>query len=141
MSMLSASRRLPTFLPAARLTTRTFASTSRRAEHFTNADSEAFKKRVEEGGSKPVIVDFYADWCGPCRMLSPLLEKLTADSKLTSGKELDLMTINTDDQNALALDWEVTALPTVIVFKEGKPVKRFVGFMPMPKLQEFVEDV
>jgi len=106
-----------------------------------NAGPEVFKKQAIEGSSKPVVVDFYADWCGPCRMLSPLLEKLTTDSKLTGGKELDLMTVNTDAEQDLALEWKVTALPTVIVFKEGKPVKRFVGFMPMPQLQQFVEDV
>ncbi|EJU05634.1 thioredoxin-like protein [Dacryopinax primogenitus] len=141
MSIFAASRRLPTALSSSRLATRSFASTSRKLERFENADVNVFKKRVmDEGSSKLMIVDFYAAWCGPCRMLSPLLEKLTTDTTLTNGKEVDLMTVDVDKQTQLAGMFQVTSLPTVIIFKDKKAVQRFVGFIPMPKLQQIVAE-
>jgi len=92
--------------------------------------------RTHDG--KLVIVDFYADWCGPCRMLSPALEKATSDTQFSNGKEVDLVTIDTDQESALAQQYKVTALPTVIAFRDGKPIEQFVGAQPAAAVQEWI---
>nr|AIT83213.1 thioredoxin-like protein [Inonotus obliquus] len=113
---------------------RGFSSTTCRKEQFFDADQETFKRAISKENSKGkvVLVDFYADWCGPCKMLSPILAKLTATEntesvKTGSGRSLDLVTIDTEEQGELAMKYEVRALPTVIAFKDGKPVEKFVG--------------
>jgi len=88
-----------------------------------------------------VLVDFYADWCKPCKMISPLLENITSDSSLAGGKELDLVTVDTERQFEIAKKYSITALPTVIAFKDGKQVKHFVGAVKMDVLQKFVADL
>jgi thioredoxin 1 len=89
------------------------------------------------------LVDFYADWCGPCKTLSPILEKLThdADLKTGSGLQIDLVTVDTDEQGALAQRYNVRALPTVVAFRGGEPVKQFVGALPESGVRKFLEDV
>jgi len=128
-------------LPPRRLI-RTFSSSARRLDHFPNVDQKGFEKalRVKD---KIVIADFYADWCGPCKVLGPILEKVTRDGVSTSGggKPFDLVTIDTDDQGELAMKYGVRALPTVIAFEDGEPVARFVGALPEPKVTEFLKSV
>lgn len=83
---------------------------------------ENFKKGVLDS-EKPVLVDFYADWCGPCNMMAPIIEELASDlqGKARVGK------INVDENQDLAMEYNVMSIPTLIIFKEGKEVKRMVG--------------
>ncbi|KAH8106879.1 thioredoxin-like protein [Cristinia sonorae] len=118
---------------------RTFHTTVRRSDHFLNANAETLQKALSNK-DKIVLVDFYADWCNPCKMLSPILEKLTSDSKVKSGsgKPLDLVTIDTDAEVALAQQFGIRSLPTVIAFKDGEPVSQFMGAMPEPSVRNFI---
>ena len=71
------------------------------------------------------LVDFYADWCGPCRMVSPIVDEIAEErGDITVGK------VNVDDENALAMKYGVMSIPTLIVFKEGKETARIVGARP-----------
>lgn len=83
-----------------------------------------------------VLVDFYADWCGPCRMLSPVLEELAQEmsSQLTVAK------VDTDQAAQTATHFEVTSIPTLILFKQGKPVKRVVGLKDLAALRKLVNE-
>ena len=85
-------------------------------------NSENFKKEVLNS-EQPVLVDFYADWCGPCKMMSPVVEELARElqGKAKVGK------INVDENQDLAMEYNVMSIPTLIIFKEGKEFKRFVG--------------
>lgn len=85
-------------------------------------NSENFEKEVLNS-NEPVLVDFYADWCGPCKMMAPVVEELAGElqGKAKVGK------INVDENQDLAMEYNVMSIPTLIIFKEGKELKRFVG--------------
>lgn len=85
---------------------------------------------------KPVLVDFFATWCSPCRMLAPVLEQLAAEhaDTLTIGK------VNVDDAPDLAARFGVVSIPTLILFRAGKAVKKTVGYSPLPDLLRWVEE-
>jgi len=121
---------------------RTFSSSVRRLDYFRNVDQKGFGKALQVK-EKIVIADFYADWCAPCKVLGPVLEKVTKDGVLTSGsgKLFDLVTIDTDEQGELAMKYGVRALPTVIAFRDGEPVGKFVGALSEPKVAEFLKSV
>jgi thioredoxin 1 len=80
----------------------------------------------------PVLVDFYADWCGPCRMLAPVLEELSDES----GGKYKIVKVNTDDDKDLALQYGVNSLPTLKVFKGGSVSETFVGIKGKDVLKE-----
>jgi thioredoxin 1 len=81
-----------------------------------------FDEEIKSSG-EPVLVDFWADWCGPCKMVAPILDEIVADSagKLRLGK------INIDENLELARRFEVMSIPTMILFKDGEPQLRIVG--------------
>ncbi len=76
-----------------------------------------------EGSKLPVLVDFWAEWCGPCRMLSPLFRELEEQHV----SEAVFAKVNVDDEQALAMQFSVQSIPTVLVFKDGKEAGRLVG--------------
>ena len=89
--------------------------------HF---DKESFDKTLEEG--KLMLVDFWAEWCGPCQLLGPVIEHLAEEyeGRAVIGK------VNTDEQPELAMRYQVSGIPTVIFFKDGREIDRKVGVMP-----------
>lgn len=87
--------------------------------------------------SFPVLVDFWAPWCGPCRMLAPVLEQLS-ESPRWAGK-VSIVKLNVDDNPEVANRYEVRALPTLLVFKNGIPVGQLVGSQSKSSIEAFLE--
>ncbi|GAA5841573.1 hypothetical protein JCM9279_000694 [Rhodotorula babjevae] len=112
---------------------RLFSSSALTAKHLLNATPADFQELAVKG-SRPAIVDFYADWCGPCRVLGPVLEKVVTDE---SGA--DLLKIDTEEHGELAAKYKITALPTVIAFKNGEIVAKMVGAAGEPGVRAFLE--
>lgn len=90
------------------------------------------------GSELPVLVDFYASWCGPCQMMAPILEQVNTQMK----QQLRVVKIDTDKYPQLASQHRIHALPTLVLFKGGKPVDRIEGVMQAPsliqRLQSFI---
>ena len=93
-----------------------------------------FDDVVKEG---VVLVDFYADWCGPCKMISPILKELSGELEGSA----DIVKVNVDEEGTLAQRFDVMSIPTLILFKDGKPVGRKNGFLPKPELDKFIKSV
>ncbi len=102
-------------------------------QHFTD---QTFNEEVLRS-EKPVLVDFFADWCGPCRMVSPIVEELAIqyDGKVLVGK------LDVDANQKVASDYRVMSIPTVILFEKGKEVARQVGFSGRDGYIKMVENV
>ncbi|MCR5232270.1 MAG: thioredoxin [Acholeplasmatales bacterium] len=88
--------------------------------------TEEFKELVVKGN---VVVDFYADWCGPCRMQGPILEEIEKDME-----DVSIVKVNVDDNPDLADAFQVQSIPMLIIFKDAKIVKKFVGLTPKAKI-------
>ena len=93
----------------------------------TNFDTE-----IAQG---TVVVDFYADWCGPCKMLAPIIEELGNDF---AGRA-KVFKLNTDESSAIAQKYGVISIPTVMIFKDGEVKEQVIGFQPKPALATVIE--
>lgn len=80
-----------------------------------------------------VLVDFYATWCGPCKMLSPVLEELSKEI------DIDIVKIDVDKNESLAKEYKVMSIPCLILFENGKEIKRTLGFKSKEELKEFIK--
>jgi thioredoxin 1 len=93
----------------------------------------SFQTEVLESDS-PVLVDFWAPWCGPCRVVHPILEEIAAERE-----DLRVVSLNVDDNQQSAARYEVLSIPTLILFKDGGEAKRVVGAMPKRRLESELE--
>ena len=83
---------------------------------------------------KTVLIDFYADWCAPCKMLSPIIEQVAEENN-----DIKVVKINVDDLQDIAIKYEVMSIPTLVVIKNGQEVNRSVGFVSKSQILELVK--
>ena len=100
-------------------------------ETFLYLEEETFHEGIHSG---IVLVDFYADWCGPCRMLTPVLEDVAREL----GDAAKIAKIDIDKAQNIASTFQVTSIPTLILFKEGKEVGRLVGLRDQETIKDFI---
>ena len=102
-------------------------------KHFSN---DTFQSEVLQG-SGPILVDFWAPWCGPCKMLAPVLEELAEDMK---GKA-EIVKVDVDQEGDLAMKFGIMSVPTMIVFKNGEAVKQISGYQPKTQLANILNQL
>lgn len=88
-----------------------------------------FKEEIKSG---TVLVDFFATWCGPCQMLAPVLEELDKETNIK------ILKIDVDELADIAREFRVMSIPTLVVMKDGKPVKKEMGYMPLERLKALI---
>lgn len=92
-----------------------------------NFESEVLKSNI------PVLVDFNADWCGPCRMLKPVLDDIASDRS-----DFKIVSINVDNEDEIAEEYGISSIPCLIVFKSGKEVNRSIGLRPKEEIESMI---
>lgn len=97
--------------------------------------SENYEEQINQS-NLPVIVDFYADWCGPCRMMAPVFEELSKEFK---GK-INFLKLDTEEEFEIANKFSIMGIPTLLIMHKGKEVARLVGFMPKDVLREKIKN-
>ncbi len=107
------------------------------SEHTTSVlqiNQKEFENTVL-GADQPVVVDFWAPWCSPCRMIAPILEKLAGEY----GERIQVIKINTDENQELAMQHNVRGIPTLLFFRDGQEVGRVVGMAPESQIKQRIE--
>jgi thioredoxin 1 len=99
-------------------------------KHVTDADFQAEVLESEQ----PVLVDFWAPWCGPCRVVAPVLEEIAGERP-----ELKLVKLNIDENQQTAMNFQILAIPTMVLFRNGQEAKRIQGAMPKRRLEAELE--
>lgn len=105
------------------------------SELITNVTVETFDE-VVAGATGPVLVDFWAEWCGPCKMIAPILDEIAAEH----GENISIAKVNVDEAGELAQRYQVMSIPTLLVFNDGEVAKRMVGASGKAKLLEDLSD-
>lgn len=95
--------------------------------------SETFETEVLKS-KEPVLIDFFADWCGPCKMLLPIVDEIAQESE-----DIKVVKINVDESPDIAMDYRVMSIPTLIVIKDGQEKARSVGFVEKAKILELLK--
>jgi len=85
------------------------------------------------GSDKPVLVDFWAEWCGPCRMVAPVLAEIASQND-----SVRIAKLNVDENQDIAMRFDVSSIPTFILFKDGEPADRMLGAMPKSAFEDFI---
>ena len=101
-----------------------------------NALSDATFDEVIKSAEVPVLVDFWAEWCGPCKMVAPILDEISQEH----GEKVQITKLNVDDNPDVARRFDVMSIPTMIVFKDGEPTKRLVGARGKGQILEELSD-
>lgn len=101
------------------------------ALHIT---TDAFDTVMTSAGDKPVLVDFFAEWCGPCKMIAPIIEELAGEY----ADKAIIAKVDVDEEQALASRFGVLSIPTMKIFVHGQPVESQVGFVPKAKIVELL---
>ena len=102
---------------------------------LTEVTDNNFQAEVVES-AEPVLVDFWAPWCGPCRLVGPVLEQIDADRS-----DLRVVKLNVDENQQTAATFGVMSIPTMILFKNGQPVHQIVGAQPRPRIESQLDQV
>ena len=102
---------------------------------LSNVTDTSFQADVLES-EQPVLVDFWAPWCGPCRVVAPVLEEIAGERP-----DLRIVKLNVDENQQTAANFEVLSIPTLILFKAGAPVKKVIGAYPKKRLEAELEPV
>ena len=97
---------------------------------IVHVDDKDFDNSIKKG---TVLVDFYADWCGPCRMLSPIIEELVEQ------RDINVVKVNVDEANETARKFGIMSIPTIIVFKDGKEINKQVGLCSKEELEKMIK--
>ena len=100
------------------------------SENIANLDSSSFASAIS--GDKPVLVDFWAPWCGPCKAIAPILEELATEL----GDKASIAKVNVDENDTISAEYGVRAIPTLLLFKGGQVVEQIVGMTSKDALSE-----
>lgn len=95
--------------------------------------SENFKSEVIESSQK-VLIDFYADWCGPCKMMGPVVEEIAEEHS-----DVKVVKIDVDNAEDIAIKYQIMSIPTLVVVKDGQEVNRSIGLISKEKIEELIE--
>jgi thioredoxin 1 len=104
------------------------------SHYVTAATDDNFAEEVLKS-SKPVLVDFWAPWCGPCKAVGPIVEELAEQFK----DSIKVMKVNVDDSQKTAINYSVRSIPTIILFKDGKILDTIIGLVPKERLENFIK--